>query len=844
LLALLKQFIILLTILISSNLLWASAEVLAITYTSPKLDSLSKTDSLPIKTIDSTVVQYSKDAPDSTIHYTANDSIFFNADSNKIYLWGTAAVQYKSMDLNSYHIVVDWKRKEVNAIGNIDSVNAKKGNPVFKDGDKSFNAKKIAYNFDTKKGKIYELLTKEDEGYIHSEEVKRIGDEEYYSKNALYTTCDDEHPHFAFKAKKMKVIPNKLIVTGPANLVVEDIPTPLYLPFGIFPISKGQTSGLLLPEPGQDVSKGFYLRHGGYYFAMGEHLDAAVTGDIYSYGSYGLHLNTNYSYKYKRSGNLSLSYGRTKLGDPQETGFKVLKDFQIQWSHNKDSRSNPNYMFSSSVRMGTSRYDRNNSYDVNDYLGNTYSSSISYQRLFPGKPINFSITAGHNQNNRTHQMNFDLPTINFNISRINPFTKKFVSSNRKWYEGIGFSYSLRALNHLDTYDTTLFKTQFSDFNAGVIHTIPVTASFNVAKYLFISPSFNYNERWYFSSITETRDTLDKVIINRKSGFKDERDWATGLNFSTTLFGLKNFKHGKLKALRHKFTPSVGLAYHPDYHQGYGYYQYTPPTHNGQVELYSVFRGNLIGDAPYPGKYGAVTFSVGNTLEMKIYDKKDSVNHTRKVSLLPSLYFGTSYNMAQDSFQWANINVSANTVILKKLNITYGMSLDPYSYYPQTLRRYNDLAIHHGSVGKVKNANVSLSTSIASKQPVANNFKNSKGTVLKTESIIPYTLSAYYVLSIQPSIFNFRDTVYYTQSVSGNLETDLTPNWKVSINTGYDFRTKTIGYSNISIIRDLHCWLMKINISPGHFYGIDINVKAAMLNDLKLSKRRTVNSYNY
>ena len=831
-------------------------------------DSISgKKSSLPLPKVDSTTnpldsgkissnkalaaneLKYASNGPDSTIVYQAEDSIIFDAHSNKVYLYRSSKVDYKELELTSYLIEVDWKLHQVTATGNPDSVNAKVGNPSFRDGDKTFDSKKMVYNMDTRKGKIYDLITKEDEGFIHSEQVKRSGDEEYYSYKATYTTCDAEEPHFGFKANKMKVIPEKLIVTGPATLIVENIPTPIILPFGIFPITKGQTSGLLMPEPGQDVNKGFFLRHGGYYFALGHHYDLALTGDIYSYGSYGLHLNTAYNYLYKRNGNLSLQYGSTRIGDPQETGFNVRKDFKITWRHVQDPRANPNNQFSSNVEMGSSRYDRNNSYDANEFLTNTYQSSIAYQRVFPGKPFNFSLSAGHNQNNRTHEMNFDIPSINFSINRLNPFARKSAVGKKRWYELIGVSYSARAINHLKTYDSLLFTTtQWSDFEKGIVHSIPVAASFNVLKYINITPSINYNERWYFSTIEQSRDTLDRIERTKVNQFKTERDWSANLSFNTKLYGIKQFKHGKLKAIRHVFSPAIGLSYHPDYgKEKYGYYVYNPADSMGRQQLYSIFEGSLLGGPPSAGKYGAVTFAINNDLDMKVYSKKDSINHTKKVTLIRSFGINTSYNMAVDSFQWANINVTASTVILQKVNVNFNMGVDPYHYISAT-RRVNALELNtSGRIGKLRTANISVGTSFSS-QSAANNTNSAtalrKGNTTVKTGTIPFSFSANYTLFISPRVINFKDTIIYTQSLSCVTDVNFTEKWKVGFNAGYDIKNHHLDVTALNITRDLHCWVLKINIAPGRFYSIDLNVKAQVLNDLKLSRRRQVSSYYF
>ncbi|MEY2898922.1 MAG: hypothetical protein RL138_975 [Bacteroidota bacterium] len=797
-------------------------------------------------TLITTPISYSKDAPDTSIVYKAADSMLFDVSSNQIYLWNEASIDYKELQLKAFKIGINWQEHVLSADQELDSNGTEIGRPHFTQDGQTMEARRMLYNYETKKGKIYELLSKEDQGIIHSSEVKRIDDSSYFSKKAVYTTCDAPHPHFGFEASKMKVVPNKLIVAGPTHLVISNIPTPLVLPFAIFPISKEQSSGLILPAPGQDLAKGFFLRHGGYYFALGHHHDMALTGDIYSLGSYGVQLNSNYNYLYKFKGNLALSYSQTRLGDPQESSFRKLKDFKILWNHVQDNRANPNYLFSASVQMGSSRFDRNNSYEVNDFLTNTYQSSVSYQRLFPGKPFNMSLSATHSQNNRTREMNFDLPSFSFSMNRQFPFARKKASGAKRWYESIGISYNTRMLNHLKTYDTLLLNgiVGLNDFDNGMIHQIPVSASFNVLKYINISPNFNYTERWYSRTSNWEYDSLDAIVRNRVNGYKTQRDWNVSLTANTRIYGIKQFKKGKLKAIRHILTPSASLIYHPDYGQAkYDYWRYTNTNSNGYRSLYSIFDGSLIGGAPTPGKYGAIALSLNNDLDVKVYSKKDSISHTQKLNLLRSFNISTAYNMAADSFRWSNVNIAGNTTLFQKVNIVLNIGFEPYHY--ENRRRVDQLAIlTDGKLGKLHNINLAVGSSYSSKAkggPVVGANAANNDAIWDGISV-PFDISAYYILTVQPTIINYRDTTLFTQSISGSFHISPTSNWRIGLEPGYNFRTHSMGYTNINITRDIHCWVLRINVSPGHFYSIDLNVKASMLNDMKLSKRKQINPY--
>ncbi|MEY4876424.1 MAG: hypothetical protein RL708_1573 [Bacteroidota bacterium] len=875
-----KRFIILLTILVSTlmlcNVTNGFAQLRAMKDKTTKIDSTFKTISidssihaashLPDSTQlifnpDSIII--SKDSPDSTIHYAAKDSLIFNAATNNVFLYNEASIQYKELNLEAYQIQINWDEHLLRANGKKDSTTNKTiGAPIFKESDKTYNAQKIAYNYETQKGKIYDLVTTESEGFIHSEAIKKDGEKDYLGYKSMFTTCSNEHPHFGFRANRIKVIPGKLIITGPAQLIVEDIPTPLFIPFSIFPIQKGQASGLLIPQFNNDVNKGFGLQNGGYYFGLGKHHDLALQGDIFSHGSYAVRLNSGYNYRYKATGNFMLAFASTRLGDPQESGFSKQKDFHITWHHNKDSKSNPYNLFSASVDAGTSRYNRNNVYDANQFLTNTYNSSISYQRIFPNKPFNLTINANHSQNNQTHDMTFTLPSINFNINRLTPFVKKHSIGEKKWYENIGFSYSANALNQLTTKDTLLFKSKFNDFKNGIVHSIPISTNVKVMKYFVLNPSINYNERWFAYSSQQSLDSNSNIIHNRVNGFKTERDFSASVSLNTKIFGMKQFKHGKIKAIRHVITPNINAQYHPDYGSNFFHYYKQSPI-NGATP-YSVFEQSIVGGPPAAGKFAGIGLGVTNDLEMKVFDAKDTINQSRKITLLRSLSFNTFYNLAADSFRLSPISMSTNTGFLKnKITVNLNLQLDPYHH--NTAGRAIDkyALLEDGKLGKIKSANFAINANFASKQNMTDFAKKTKGASTNNNTAeqkkntsdeisaidfnqwhIPFTFSTNYMLTIQPKTINFKDTVIYTQSINGTLNFGLTPKWNVTVNTGYDFRIKGLAYTDIVILRDLHCWQMRIQVAPGRFYAIQINAKANILNDMELKKRKYSGSYYF
>ncbi len=634
-------------------------------------DSL-KSDSLMVtKHFNADSILISKDAPDSAIHYTAKDSLIFDTKTNTVLLLGEATIGYKDLDLKANQIEVDWTNHLMRAKGKTDSVSHKTvGSPVFQEGGKTYESKRMVYNYETQKGKIYDLVTSESEGFIHSNVIRKSAEKEYLGYQSLFTTCNDEHPHFGFRAKRIKVIPDKLIITGPAQLVVEGVPTPLFVPFAIFPIKKGQASGLMIPQFINDANKGLGLQNGGYYLGLGTHHDLALQGDIYSRGSYLMKATSAYNYKYKFNGSFFIAYSSTRLGDPQEPGFQVLKDFHITWHHQKDPKSDPYNLFTASVDAGTSRYNRNNVYDATEFLQNTYSSSISYQRIFPNLPFNLTVNANHSQNTYSHDMTFNVPTINFNINRITPFARKNVVGDKKWYENIGFTYSMNEMNQLTTKDTLLGITKFKDFKNGISHSIPITTNFKLMKFFTLAPSLNYNERWFGYTSQQSFDTSTNILSHNKiQQFKTERDFAVNISLSTKIFGMKTFKHGKIRAIRHVITPSINAQYHPDFGTAFwGYYKPSPQANNNTP--YSIFEQSIIGGPPAPGKYAGMGISITNDLEMKVFDKKDTTNnHTRKITILRSLTFSTFYNFAADSLRLSPVNISTTTSLYhQKINV--------------------------------------------------------------------------------------------------------------------------------------------------------------------------------
>ncbi len=799
-------------------------------------------------------IKLSKDSLDVPVSYNADDSIVTDVKDRKILLYNNSVVKYDDITLNAYFIELDWKENTVSAWGLYDSVTLKTtGLPEFTQGEDNYEADKITFNFKTKRAKVLNVFTQEDEGFIHSEAVKRNADNSYYAKDNKYTTCNfKDHPDFYISASKMKVVPDKVIVSGPAHLVIEDVPTPLIVPFAIFPLHKSRASGILLPEFGQRADLGFGLTNGGYYFALGNYYDLQLRGDVYSRGSWKLNAITTYSKRYKFNGNFSVSFGRTRNYLLEFNQVSRKNDFFVSWNYNQDSKANPKGRFSASVNAGSSSFNKTYSYNANDYLSNTFKSSVSYSRVMNSK-MSYSINMGHDQNTQTHLVAVKLPALNFSISRITPFKKRISNGTAKWFEKIGISYSLTAENKVQQYDSLLFQpATLQKFSNGVKHTIPISTSFNLFKYINISPSFTFNQVMYLQSIRKNWDAdSDEISIDTVKGFETGYDYNSAISMSTRIYGIKNFKHGKIKAIRHVMNPSVGVSYHPDFGASkYGTYKLVKVDSLGNTQLYSIFEKSPFGGTSY-GKFGGINFGLSNQLELKVFSKKDTINNVKKIKLLDNLSLTSNYNLAVDTFQLGYFNLNASTILFDKINLRYNSVFDPYTIN-ESGRRINSFLLHsQNKIARLLSTSISAGATFHSKtkKPI-NNYKVTDFNQDEFEMInnnpmayadfnIPWNFSVNYILSLRKNIVNAQDTNIYSQTLNVNFDFNLTEKWKISGQSGYDFKRKDFSYTTLEIYRDLHCWQMKISWIPfgtRQGYFLNLNVKSSVLQDLKLVKR--------
>ncbi|MGZ4035390.1 MAG: putative LPS assembly protein LptD [Bacteroidia bacterium] len=784
--------------------------------------------------------------------YSATDSMLIDKVNQKAYLYNNAAVLYDGLNLKAGYIEIDFARDMVYATTIKDSAGKDSQKPVFEQGEDKFTADTIKYNFKTKKGKITDVITKQGEGYIHGEHIKKDTNNVYYVSHGGYTTCDLEHPHFEIRAKKIKVIPNSKIITGPAELWIADIPTPLAVPFGYFPNKKGRTSGILMPSYGESAASGFFLKDGGFYFGNNEFVDLALRGDVYSNGGYGAHVQSNYKKRYRYSGGINVSYSQFVTGDRALPNSTSRDDFFVRWSHTQDPKSNPNSRFSANVNAGTSSYNKYNGNVTGDYLSNTFQSNISYSKTFSGTPFNFSANARHSQNTLTKKVDISLPELALNMNRIYPF-KSSKSVGNKWYDKIGVSASANARNDISSGDSTLFtKKTLTQMKNGMHVAVPVSTSFNVLKYFTVTPSINAESNIYYQTIHKRYDpNVNTVFVDTVTGVKMANDYSASTGISTRLYGDYFFKGKHLKQIRHVATPTISASYRPDFSEDkYGYYKKIENDTSGKMAKYSIFENGIYG-TPGAGKSGVIGFNLNNSLEAKIRHETDSGKVDKKVPLLQSLNIGTSYNLAVKEFNWSTINIGGQTKLFGVLDVHATTVIDPYQV-DTAGNRINKFEWdkNTGKIGRLTNANLSLSTSLRSKQGKASASKPKTSTAGTQDELdyinshrdtyvdfnIPWNVNVYYNLNYaRPGVKKATTT----QSVTFNGDLSLTTKWKISLSSGYDFTNKKVTITSVNVYRDLHCWEMRFHWVPFGFrqsFTIDINVKSSILKDLKLTRR--------
>ena len=798
-----------------------------------------------------------KKAPlEDPVIYSARDSMPMDTEKQRMYLYGEAKIQYQEIELTAAYIEVDMATNTIYATGVVDSTGKKIGRPIFVDKGKEFKADTMHYNFETKKGFIKTLITEEEGGFLHSQTTKRLPDETICIKDGKYTTCNHEHPHFYIHLSKAKVIPNDKIVSGWANLVIADIPTPIGIPFGFFPNQKKYTSGILFPEYGEEDNRGFFFRDGGYYFAFSQYFDMALTGSIFSKGTWGTKLHSNYKKRYRYGGDFDLAYTKNVVGEKDFPNYSTSKDFRIIWNHRQDAKANPTSSFNAQVNMSSTSYDQNQTVSNNNYLQNTKSSSISYSKRW-GSDVNMSANFRHSQNSLNNSVNLTLPSVKLNVARQYPFrSKNKVGSDMKWYENIEVKYDASLENRVDAGDSVVFTNKVFDLmENGFKHNIPVSANFKFLKFFTFTPSMGYTGRLYTQSIRRfwndslmaSDSTYGDVQTDtlRELSYEHEFAPSASVSFAPTLYGMYQVKgNRRVKAIRHVLTPSVRFSYKPD--MGPDDPDIWRPVVLGpdslsETSTYSIYEGSIYGSPTSKARSGVFSFSLGNNLEMKMRSRNDTVDEDVKVKILESLSFSSGYDIYKEENKLSNITFSGRTTLFKKMNISFGGTIDPYTL-DSTLTRTNTFEMReNGRIGRLTSAN--FSTGFSLKPP---------GTKEKSaaEAGLPGDYNMHYVDFNVPWSLSFdyswryskpQDEKTVTQSLGFSGDFSLTPKWKVTFNSGYDLDADKFTYTTIRIIRDLHCWeasFQWVPLGTRRSYNFQINVKSAILQDLKWAKRKS------
>lgn len=820
-------------------------------------------------------VRKSKSALEEPVSYSAKDSITFDYTNSRAHLFGGSQVNYQNLQLTADDISLSLDSSLVHASGRPDSTGAIQGKPLFKQGEDEYEPDRISYNFKTRKAFISNVYTQEGEGFMQSREGKRDSSGVMYVQNGKYTTCDAEHPHFYVSLTRAKMHPGKNVIFGPAYLVVEDVPLPLAIPYGFFPFSSSYKSGFIMPTYGDETTRGFYLRDGGYYFAINDKVDLKVLGEFYTKGSWGLSAQTNYKKRYRFGGNFYFSYQNTKEGEKNMPDYSVSKSFKLTWSHRQDAKANPTQTFSASVNFATSSYERNNltsMYNPESYTQSTRTSSVSYSKSFSKVGLTLSGTFNLSQNMRDSSISVTLPTLSISQSRFNPFKRKKAAGQERWYEKIAMSYTGTLANSINTKEDKLFHSSLvKDWRNGMRHQVPISASFSVLNYINVTPSFTFTDRMYTHKVMQGWDT-ERQDVQRDTvyGFYNVYNYNMSISANTKLYGMYRplpwFGGKKIAAIRHVFTPTVSFSYAPDFSQSrFGFYDsYVKTDANGNVSTvrYSPFSGMMYGTVGQ-GMTGSVTMDVANNIEMKVRTDKDSTGY-RKISLIDELGGSLSYNMAAKRRPWSDLNLRARIKLTKKYTYSMNAVFATYAYEKDENGRVyvgDHTEWSRGRFGRFQGTAQNISYSISNEtfrklfgkkhrtttsddeldeeldeeeetDPTMQNVdpdrkkgktganQESNGDVDEDGYLkfsLPWSINIGYGVTIRENTqgrFNDKRMRYpYKLSHTLNLSGNIriSEGWNINFSSGYDFNMHKLSMTTASLSRDLHCFQMSCSM---------------------------------
>ena len=806
----------------------------------------------------------------------ANGYIKINQKEKKIYMYDGAELYYQDVELKSGIIVLDYKKNEVSAGRIIDSLGNLSQAPFFKQGSDEVYPDSLRFNFKTKKAIIWNSRSDQEGMNVKASATKKQNDSVYYLKNAKITTAlDVDNPEYYIRVRTAKFVPQKKMIAGLSNLYIADVPTPIFLPFAYFPMSKKRETGFIFPTIGENFNRGYFIQNGGYYFVINDNLDLAMLGDYYTNGSYGFRIENNYNKRYKFRGNFSFRYENLINGERGLPGYNKSTIFNLRWSHSKDSKSNPNSRFSSSVNLGTSSYFRESLNQINttNFLNNTLSSSISYSRTFPKYPsVNLSLSATHSQNTRTKSVNMTLPSLTASMERIYPFVKRN-AVKKGIFQNINFQYSMRGDNRINSDDETISqKGLFYGAKSGIQHNIPISTNFKIAKHFNFSLGGNYSEVWTNQTIRKfDYDLLSESIPAQDTinGFDRFSKYNYSASVGTTLYGVFNFnKQNRLQSIRHVLNANVSYSNQPGFEKYYDEYIIDA---FGNTRTYSRFDGGLYG-TPGNRKSSSVGITLRNTVEAKVKDdEKNDDEDYKKIKILNNLNFTTNYNIVADSLNWSPVRMSAVVPLFdNKLSLNIGATFDPYALNEEKNRKINKFSINNnGPLFRMTSANMNWGYNFSSKNNknkernqqsnipgmnIKKGLDEDRNSLIKPPELedkkeekstksdlyiteIPWTLNLRHSLTY---LNNFQQREISNNSIMASASVGLTPKWNINISSGYDFKNKGITYTNLGINRDLDSWEMNISWTPFGYresWYFFIGVKSGLLRDLKYDKRR-------
>lgn len=842
-----------------------------------KIDSaqrdLLRVDSLQQAAVDTTPKGPKKPLLDAPINIKFQDSLVYEPQTKDFLVYKQGEVTYEGKVLKADFMKLKIDTKSILARGVMDTTTKTITRTTFVDEGTNYDMDSIAYNMDSGKAMIHGVHTKEGEGILFGGKVKKMKDNVVHMHNGRYTTCDAKCPHFYLQMTKGTTVPGKNTVFGPAYIVFEDVP--LYflgLPFGFFPQKRERNSGIIFPEVGEEAIKGFFIRNGGYYFAINDYVDLALRGGWYTLGSWEASLSSAYSKRYTFNGNFSFSYASDQIGEKGTPNAITSSGMNIRWTHQQDPKFRPSSTFSASVNyMNNSAYSKYNSTNLQDYLSSQTSSSIAYSKNWQGTPFSISINASHSQNTQDSSISMSLPSFVFNVSRVAPFKRREAVGGEKWYEKISFTYNMDFQNRVDNVPEKYFfqKQMFDKMKLGFQHNIPISASFNLFNALSITPSASYTERWYFRSINQTWDDMtEKVITDTTSGFYRVFNYNASISMNTKLYGTYVVGRKKPVTIRHVFTPRISASYAPDFGAfGYGFWKEVQTNKKGDKSVYSPFQNELYG-VPGRGASGSLSFGIENTLEAKVPSEKDTSGY-RKIKIIEALSISSSYNFLATEFQLAPFAVSLRFPIVKNYSVQLQGAFDAYAV--ENGQRINEFLVNRGGFLRLTQLSFSFGYGFKSKdsprtndsgRPAINNPTNNNNGQAFNETLgansffdqqalaaqraqierARMAAAQYYDFSIPWSV-NFNYSFNYsnptgkaqiTQSINANASVNITSKWAISGSAGFDLQAMKLTPGSIQITRDLHCWQMSFSWVPvglRQSWSFTIQAKSSMLSDL-------------